>query len=81
MNQEVTITVAEHQMRYIRDQIERDCDALKNHVASAVERGTDTYGETGKTGLEYAQTLVPKLRAAQEVFMLLNRAIQEQRKA
>jgi hypothetical protein len=69
------IKFTEAQAVYIRNQVESNCDALKNHIASAVERGSDQYGTTGQTGLEYAQSIVPKLRAAQAVFSTINGAL------
>lgn len=62
-----TIQLTREQNDMARKMLDSEMAALKNHIASAVERGDDQYGTTGLTGITYARELVAKLRAHQEL--------------
>lgn len=60
------IPISEEQASRILKLLESEIAAHHNWIASAVECGDKTYGQSEQSGLEYAQNLVPKLRDLQK---------------
>ncbi len=60
-------TINRAQNKMIRAMLDSHMAALKNHIASAVECGSNEYGQSNQSGYDYATGLVADLRAHQEL--------------
>lgn len=69
----LTTMFTTEQLITLRGLVKDDMCAKKNHIASGVERGAqELYPGAGKTGFEWATSIIPGLRKQEALFALLN---------